>query len=116
MSKFKIDVKKYGEKIATYESDRFSLKFGVLQDVYEIYEAWKDGDVQKVIHQKNLVETAIDIVKEMFPKITDEHIRELDIVELILELGPQIASYLGEQMGMMSGKIQPKLQELQKVV
>ena len=89
----KLNIYEKGKIVKTYEADTYDLMFGTVEDVaaavnLDKLQGGSDVDVIKAVGQIviNSMELVKDLLKDIFPGITDEEIRKTKTKEIALVL------------------------------
>lgn len=87
----KLNIYKGDEIVKTYEKDSYHLRFGVVEDVAQAVnlDELKEGTEAEILRMiAKLVVTSIDtikgLMKDIFPGLTDEEIRDCSVDEMAM--------------------------------
>lgn len=87
----KLNIYKGDEIVKTYEKDSYRLHFGVVEDVAQAVnlDELKDGTEAEILRMiAKLVITSLDtikgLMKDIFPGLTDEEIRDCSVDEMAM--------------------------------
>lgn len=87
----KLNIYKGDEIVKTYEKDSYRLRFGVVEDVAQAVnlDELKEGTEAEILRMiAKLVITSLDtikgLMKDIFPGLTDEEIRDCSVDEMAM--------------------------------
>jgi hypothetical protein len=87
----KLNIYKGDEIVKTYEKDSYRLRFGVVEDVAQAVnlDELKEGTEAEILRMiAKLVITSLDtikgLMKDVFPGLTDEEIRDCNVDEMAM--------------------------------
>lgn len=87
----KLNIYKGDEIVKTYEKDSYRLRFGVVEDVAQAVnlDELKEGTEAEILRMvAKLVITSLDtikgLMKDVFPGLTDEEIRNCSVDEMAM--------------------------------
>ena len=106
MSKLTLKIEKRGQVIKVYEAEKVKLKWGVIDDFFGIFEDIQIGNYAAAIEKRGLLE---ELLKEIFHDLTYEHLREVDLLDVVSELGPELFTFIGDQLGKTFAKVQKRI-------
>lgn len=85
----KLNIYKKGKIEKTYEADTYDLMFGTVEDIaaaidFDALQTGSDAEIIKIVGKVFLKsrETITDLMKDVFPGITDEELRRTKITEM----------------------------------
>ena len=101
----KLNIRKGKEIVKTYTADTYDLMFGTLEDISAAVklDEMKSGTSEEILKAafnliSNSMGTVRDLLKDVFPGITDEDIRGASVREIAQVLF-DIVRYTIEQLG-----------------
>ena len=85
----KLNIYKKGKIEKTYEADTYDLMFGTVEDIaaaidFDALQTGSDAEIIKMVWKafRKSRETITDLMKDVFPGITDEELRRTKITEM----------------------------------